>query len=68
MLNFVDSAIKEAENQSRLAEIQRRLDTGPFDKVDHPIVSEFKVPTPLFFDYLKNILCSNDNYNQRRRK
>lgn len=43
ILNHVDAAVKEAEDQQRLAEIQRRLDKSPFDKVDHPIAVEFKV-------------------------
>ncbi|XP_073986570.1 rho guanine nucleotide exchange factor 2 isoform X3 [Rhodnius prolixus] len=42
ILNHVDAAVKEAEDQQRLAEIQRRLDKSPFDKVDHPIAVEFK--------------------------
>lgn len=43
LLNHVDMAVKEAEDEHRLAEIQRRLDKSPFDKVDHPIAQEFKV-------------------------
>lgn len=44
ILNYVNAAVKEAEDQHRLAEIQRRLDKGPFDKVvDHPMANEFKV-------------------------
>lgn len=41
--NCVDAAVKEAEDQHRLAEIQRRLDKALFDKVDHAVASEFKV-------------------------
>ncbi|XP_075211643.1 rho guanine nucleotide exchange factor 2 isoform X3 [Lycorma delicatula] len=42
ILNFVDKAVKEAEDQHRLAEIQRRLDKTPFDKADNPLANEFK--------------------------
>ncbi|RZF41035.1 hypothetical protein LSTR_LSTR002667 [Laodelphax striatellus] len=42
ILNFVDKAVKEAEDQHRLAEIQRRLDKTPFDKADNPLASEFR--------------------------
>lgn len=43
ILSFVNAAVKEAEDQHRLAEIQRRLDKAPFDKVDHHMATEFKV-------------------------
>lgn len=44
ILNYVNAAVKEAEDQHRLAEIQRRLDKAPFDKVvDHPMANEFRV-------------------------
>ncbi|KAG8266997.1 Rho guanyl-nucleotide exchange factor activity protein [Homalodisca vitripennis] len=42
ILNYVNMAVKEAEDQHRLADIQRRLDKAPFDKADHPLASEFK--------------------------
>lgn len=43
ILNFVNASVKEADDQHRLAEIQRRLDKSPFDKVDNPLASEFRV-------------------------
>uniref|UniRef100_A0A1B6C0U4 Rho guanine nucleotide exchange factor 12 n=1 Tax=Clastoptera arizonana TaxID=38151 RepID=A0A1B6C0U4_9HEMI len=42
ILNYVNAAVKEAEDQHRLAEIQRRLDKSSFDKFDHPLASEFR--------------------------
>lgn len=45
--NCVDAAVKEAEDQHRLAEIQKRLDKALFDKVDHAVASEFKVSSNL---------------------
>ncbi|XP_039278678.1 uncharacterized protein LOC111045203 [Nilaparvata lugens] len=42
ILNHVDKAVKEAEDQHRLAEIQRRLDKTPFDKADNPLANEFR--------------------------
>lgn len=41
--NFVDASVREAEDQHRLAEIQRRLDKSLFDKVDHAVATEFRV-------------------------
>lgn len=43
ILNRVNEAVKEAEDEHRLAEIQRKLDKSSFDKVDHPVTNEFKV-------------------------
>lgn len=43
--NFVDASVKVAEDQHRLAEIQRRLDKSLFDKVDHAVATEFRVST-----------------------
>ncbi|XP_054285231.1 rho guanine nucleotide exchange factor 12 [Macrosteles quadrilineatus] len=42
ILNYVNTAVKEAEDQYRLAEIQRRLDRASFDKVDHAMAHEFR--------------------------
>lgn len=43
ILNHVNAAVKQAEDQHRLAEIQKRLDKSLFDKIDHPVTNEFKV-------------------------
>lgn len=43
ILNYVNQAVREAEDQHRLADIQRKLDKTSFDKADHPMVAEFKV-------------------------
>lgn len=43
ILNHVNEAAKEAQYRARLEEIQRHLDTSMFEKVDHPIVNDFKV-------------------------
>ncbi|KAI5741903.1 hypothetical protein M8J77_000951 [Diaphorina citri] len=42
ILNYVNQAVKEAEDQHRLAEIQKRLDRTPFEKVDNPLVNEYR--------------------------
>uniref|UniRef100_A0A0A9WXR4 Rho guanine nucleotide exchange factor 12 n=1 Tax=Lygus hesperus TaxID=30085 RepID=A0A0A9WXR4_LYGHE len=42
LLNYVDMAVKEAEDEHRLAEIQRKLDKSQFDKTEHHIAQEFK--------------------------
>nr|XP_018910906.1 PREDICTED: rho guanine nucleotide exchange factor 11 isoform X3 [Bemisia tabaci] len=42
ILNYVNQAVREAEDQHRLADIQRKLDKTSFDKADHPMVAEFK--------------------------
>lgn len=41
-LNYVNQAVKDAENHQRLVDVQKKLDHGPFDKVDHPIAQEFR--------------------------
>ncbi|KAL1124679.1 hypothetical protein AAG570_001303 [Ranatra chinensis] len=42
ILSHVNKAVKEAQDEHRLAEIQRRLDRSQFDKVDHPMATEFR--------------------------
>ncbi|XP_014249554.1 rho guanine nucleotide exchange factor 11 isoform X3 [Cimex lectularius] len=42
ILNHVDMAVKEAEDQNRLAEIQKRLDKSGFDKNENALAAEFK--------------------------
>ncbi|CAB3378735.1 Hypothetical predicted protein [Cloeon dipterum] len=42
ILSLVNASVKEAADQNRLAEIQRRLDKGPFEKADHSLAAEFK--------------------------
>ncbi|CAN7983024.1 unnamed protein product [Ixodes hexagonus] len=42
ILAHVNQAVREAENQHRLAELQRRLDKSGFDKVEHPVSHAYK--------------------------
>ncbi|GFU54515.1 rho guanine nucleotide exchange factor 12 [Nephila pilipes] len=42
ILVHVDSAIKEAENRHRLLDLQKKMDKGSFEKVEHPVVQSFK--------------------------
>ncbi|KAF6215352.1 hypothetical protein GE061_010104 [Apolygus lucorum] len=42
LANFVNMAVKEADDEHRLAEIQRKLDKSQFDKTEHHIAQEFK--------------------------
>jgi len=42
ILNHVNGAVREAEDQQRLIDIQRRLDRSGFEKVEHPMANEFK--------------------------
>ena len=57
ILNFVNQAVREAEDQHRLADIQRKLDKTSFDKADHPMVAEFKVLI-IFFSFAQSYCCS----------
>jgi len=50
ILNHVNAAVKEAADYHRLADIQRRLDRGPFEKTDHNSVNDFKVSIYLLPD------------------
>lgn len=43
ILNHVNQAVREAENELRLSEIQKKLDASQFEKVDHPLSLEYKV-------------------------
>jgi hypothetical protein len=43
ILNHVNQAVREAEDIQRLSDIQKRLDKSGFEKVEHPMASEFKV-------------------------
>lgn len=42
ILNHVNQAVREAEDELRLLKIQQKLDLTPFEKVEQPL-SEFKV-------------------------
>lgn len=44
ILNHVNQAVREAEDELRLSGIQKKLDAAPFEKVDHPLSFEYKVP------------------------
>lgn len=43
ILNHVNQAVREAEDELRLSGIQKKLDSAPFEKVDHPLSVEYKV-------------------------
>lgn len=43
ILNHVNQAVREAEDELRLSGIQKKLDAAPFEKVDHPLSFEYKV-------------------------
>jgi len=43
ILNHVNQAVREAEDQLRLSGIQKKLDASPFEKVDHPLSVDYKV-------------------------
>lgn len=47
ILNHVNQAVREAEDIQRLTDIQKRLDKSGFEKVEHPMASEFKVRAKL---------------------
>lgn len=42
ILSRVNEAVKEADDNQRLTDIQRAIDRSAFDKFDHPTVQEFK--------------------------
>lgn len=42
ILNHVNQAVREAEDEYRLLKIQQKLDPTPFEKVEQPL-SEYKV-------------------------
>ncbi|XP_050528343.1 rho guanine nucleotide exchange factor 11-like isoform X2 [Daktulosphaira vitifoliae] len=42
ILNHVNQAVREAEDELRLFGIQKKLDATPFEKVDHPLSVEYK--------------------------
>ncbi|XP_064470907.1 uncharacterized protein LOC135385494 isoform X2 [Ornithodoros turicata] len=42
ILAYVNQAVRDAENEHRLAELQRRMDRSAFDKVENPVSSSFK--------------------------
>lgn len=63
ILNYVNTAVKEAEDQYRLAEIQRRLDRASFDKVDHAMAHEFRVSITFFVFFLFVNLECIETYN-----
>ena len=46
ILNFVNQAVREAEDCARLQDVQKRLDKTAFEKVEHPIAIEFRVSMP----------------------
>lgn len=43
ILNYVNEAAKLAYNRARLEEIHKHLDGSQFERVEHPIVHEFRV-------------------------
>lgn len=43
ILNHVNQAVREAEDELRLFGIQKKLDATPFEKVDHLLSVEYKV-------------------------
>lgn len=43
ILNFVNQAVKEADDNARLHDMQKRLDKSGFERFDHPIAVEFRV-------------------------
>jgi len=51
ILNHVNQAVREAEDQLRLSDIQKKLDASPFEKVDHPLSVDYKVKK-LVINYL----------------
>ncbi|XP_038634743.1 LOW QUALITY PROTEIN: rho guanine nucleotide exchange factor 12-like [Scyliorhinus canicula] len=42
ILNFVNQAVKEAENKQRLEDYQRRLDLSNLKQSDYPLIEEFR--------------------------
>ncbi|XP_066992612.2 rho guanine nucleotide exchange factor 12 isoform X3 [Anabrus simplex] len=42
ILNHVNHAVREAEDNQRLNDIQKKLDKSGFERVDHPMAGEFK--------------------------
>ncbi|KAG5836913.1 hypothetical protein ANANG_G00233720 [Anguilla anguilla] len=42
ILNYVNQAVKEAENKQRLEDYQRRLDLSSLKQSEHPMIAEFK--------------------------
>ncbi|XP_050433576.1 rho guanine nucleotide exchange factor 12-like isoform X2 [Adelges cooleyi] len=42
ILNHVNQAVREAEDELRLSGIQKKLDASPFEKVDHLLSYEYK--------------------------
>jgi len=43
ILNHVNQAVREAEDELRLSGIQKKLDAAPFEKVDHLLSLKYKV-------------------------
>jgi hypothetical protein len=43
ILNHVNQAVREAEDNQRLNDIQKKLEKSGFDKSDHPMAGECKV-------------------------
>ncbi|KAJ8280592.1 hypothetical protein GJAV_G00056630 [Gymnothorax javanicus] len=42
ILNYVNQAVKEAENKQRLEDYQRRLDLSSLKQSEHPMIADFK--------------------------
>jgi hypothetical protein len=64
ILNYVNQAVRDAEDYQRLTDIQRRLEKSGFDKSDHPMAGEFKVCGSycafyVFYKHNENSLYSN---------
>lgn len=54
ILNYVNRAVKEAEDAARLQDLQRRLDKTAFDKTENPISMEFRVGTQIGYAMLQD--------------
>ncbi|KAM4664680.1 rho guanine nucleotide exchange factor 11 isoform 2-T2 [Discoglossus pictus] len=42
ILKYVNESVKEAENEQRLIEYQKRLDTTPLERTNNPLAAEYK--------------------------
>uniref|UniRef100_A0A2K6EFT3 Rho guanine nucleotide exchange factor 12 n=1 Tax=Propithecus coquereli TaxID=379532 RepID=A0A2K6EFT3_PROCO len=56
ILNYVNQAVKEAENKQRLEDYQRRLDTSSLKLSEYPNVEELRVRDDLYTLLLEDIL------------
>jgi len=42
ILNHVNQAVRDAEDELRLSDIQKKLDASQFEKIDHPLSLEYR--------------------------